>query len=173
MNAAIAASEGPFVCLLDADDTMPPDRASAQVAFLEDRPDLAGVSGRQHLVVEEDAPPPTWVIDPTLILDEPEGAPELSPSSPLDPFFPFGAITLRREAFERIGGFDTDLPIAYDVDWILRAWEGGLRLATMDHVTLMRRAHGGNLTYDLPAQRIALARVLKKRVDRNRERAAG
>lgn len=77
----------------------------------------------------------------------------------------------RRSAFERNGFFSTEMEWSDDADWLLRARDNGLRIAPLDHLLLIRRIHGGNLTYDTSALARGAALALKARIDRKRSRA--
>lgn len=53
-------------------------------------------------------------------------------------------LLLRREAFERIGGFDTRYRLAEQVDWWTRAQDASLRLVTVEEPLIFRRLHADN-----------------------------
>jgi glycosyltransferase involved in cell wall biosynthesis len=170
-NSGIEAATGEYLAFLDADDMMAPGRLSSQVSHLEETPDLGAVLGRQEVLREEGSPDPTFILDPTSVIAEEPGVASLREDMPIHPHFPPMSMTARREAFEQIGGFDTHLELSEDVDWIFRAWEAGLRLATIDRVVLIRRVHDANLTHDLDGCRDALFEVFRARIARRRAAA--
>ncbi|MDQ2868676.1 MAG: glycosyltransferase [Verrucomicrobiota bacterium] len=64
-----------------------------------------------------------------------------------EPFHTFllGSAVMRRDIFERIGGFDESLGYGEDLDWFLRAREAGVRMALLDETVLHYRLHQQNL----------------------------
>jgi GT2 family glycosyltransferase len=82
-------------------------------------------------------------------------------------------MVVRREALERVGGFDESMRAAEDVDWMLRASEEGIEIARLADVLLQRRVHADSLTQDAAAARLGLFRAFKSRIERHRARAAG
>ncbi len=74
----------------------------------------------------------------------------------------------RREAFLRIGGYETDVRVGEVVGWYLRAREAGLRMHMLPEVVLHRRIHGSNLVIRQRGAVSDYARLLKASLDRRR-----
>jgi glycosyltransferase involved in cell wall biosynthesis len=129
-NAGVAASSGPYVALLDADDVWLPGKLAAQVGVLEARPELGYVVARYRNVLEEGAPRPRWLHSREL------GEPQDGGVSNL---------VARRTALERIGPFHAD--DWGNVDWLLRARDAGVASALVPEVLLLRRVHQTNLSH--------------------------
>jgi glycosyltransferase involved in cell wall biosynthesis len=162
-NTGIRAASGELICRLDQDDLMPADRLETQAGYLLSHPEVGGVLGREELLVEPGIEPPLWARAQRLPRPgQPGGEPNR------DPIYPPSTLVARRWAFERIGLFSEQVHWSDDVDWVFRARDRGLRIATVDQVVLIHRLHGGNLTYDTATQMSGLARALKGRIDRHR-----
>jgi hypothetical protein len=79
---------------------------------------------------------------------------------------------VRRGAFDRAGGFSTELKVGVGVDWYARAVEAGLKETIVPQVVLERRLHAANngiLQRDARPQYLS---VLKAAMDRRRAQAA-
>lgn len=162
-NNGVGATSGEFIAFLDADDLMPPDKLAIQVGHLRAHPDIGCVLGRQELLLEAGARLPDWASGhPAWLRDKPDSVrhEQIPPMS----------MVLRRKVFEEVGPFDTDFALAEDVDWIFRLREASIGLAILDDVVLLRRLHGGNLTYDTAGCDAAMFAVLKARIDRRRSK---
>ncbi len=137
-NRGLALARGRYLCLLDSDDRWHPDKSRLQMDWLEDRPDygmvlcdVIRVDAQEHQIdilprraaIPEDGEVLQWVMrDPALV-----------PSS----------IMLRREVVESIGGFDTNLATAEDLDFhlrVARSWKIGV---IEQPLATARRGHDG------------------------------
>jgi hypothetical protein len=81
------------------------------------------------------------------------------------------AICVRREAFHRIGAFETQWQVGEFASWMLRAHEGGVPWTTLPDLIVRRRVH---MTNNGHRQRHAFkqyAQLIKGSLDRRR--AAG
>jgi glycosyltransferase involved in cell wall biosynthesis len=91
-----------------------------------------------------------------------------------EPFHTFnlGSALIRRDLFERVGGFDESLAFGEDVDWFLRAREAGARMALLDETTLHYRLHERNLIKQTGAAPGGLLNALHLSIDRRRRGAS-
>lgn len=168
-NRGFAAGRGEVVAFHDADDLMTPDKLTVQVGELLADPAIGCVLAEQELMIEEGAELPFWAEGsnvPTVMPARPE---ELADEPDVHPM----TMVVRREVFERIGGFDEEMRAAEDFDWMLRAAEDGVEFARLPRVVLKRRVHPASLTQDAAAGRAGHFLALKKRIERHRARAAG
>jgi glycosyltransferase involved in cell wall biosynthesis len=144
LNRGIAETTHPLLAFLDADDVWLPDKLERQVAALGDADAVFG-----------------W-------------AQEFSDTSArlrTLPGFTKGAMLVRRDALERVGGFDPRWAIGDFIDWFARAQERGLRHVMLDDIVVRRRVHDANLARNRQRDYGDYLRILKASLDRRR--AAG
>lgn len=164
-NAGLDVARGELIAWIDHDDLWPPDRLEIQARFLAEHPEVDVVLGLQEVHVEAGVEAPQWA--------RAERLPAPGETDPNQaPIYPPPTMMARRAAFTRNGPFSTEMEWSDDADWLLRARDNGLRIETLDHVVLIRRLHGANLTYDADALARGAARALKARIDRKRARRA-
>jgi alpha-1,6-rhamnosyltransferase len=149
-NTGWAETRGELVTFFDDDDLMPPDRLTKQARVLVENPDIGCVLGRQEWI---DAP--DW-LPRDQVFGDPAG-------------IPFAAAMLRREALEKVGGFDSTFRYAEDRDLLVRLRAAGVGIEVLPEVVLHRRYHGENMT--APTNRPTvhpLTRSLKAKLARDR-----
>jgi glycosyltransferase involved in cell wall biosynthesis len=147
-NAAIEVARGEFIAFVDSDDVVLPNKLSAQVGYLLDRPDVTATLGRQEWIT----PPPNAV--PDLVWGDLDGITPIS-------------IVIRREALIEVGCFDPELRGPEDVDLLVRLREGGYRFLVVPEVVMHRRYHGDNLVAGHRDAPLPLE-LLKAKLDRQR-----
>jgi GT2 family glycosyltransferase len=76
-----------------------------------------------------------------------------------------GAVLLRRDWFERVGGFDLDCPPVEDWDLFLRLAAAAAPMAFVRRSVVQYRQHAGNSVKDLARQHEGSLRVLRKFFD--------
>jgi glycosyltransferase involved in cell wall biosynthesis len=154
-NAGVAASRGELLSFLDSDDVWTPRKLSLQVGFLLKHPEVGYCLARMQNFLEPDCPlPPPWV------QPEEAAAPEIGalPST----------LIVRREIFDRIGGFDPRYPVGEDIDWFFRAKDSGIPFAILPEVLLRRRLHDSNLTRQKGLGPSPVTKIVKTSLDRRR-----
>ena len=153
-NAGVAASRGEFLSFLDSDDVWTPRKLSLQVDFLLKHPEIGYCLARMQNFPEPGCPLPPRV------QPEEAGAPEVGalPST----------LIVRREIFDRIGGFDPRYPVGEDIDWFFRAKDSGIPFAILPEVLLRRRLHDTNLTGRKGLGPSPVTKIVKTSLDRRR-----
>ncbi len=147
-NRAIEHAQGSLIAFADADDLWPSSKLELQLPHLTGNPNTDIVLGRVQQVAING---PTQFLEPAFSVN-------------------LGSAVMRKSVFERIGLFDETMRYSEDVDWFMRAREGGATIRTIDAVTLFYRQHEENMTKDKSATELNVLKALKKSLDRRRER---
>jgi glycosyltransferase involved in cell wall biosynthesis len=129
-NTAAGLASGPYLAFLDADDRFLPEKLERQLAALHADPGLDMVFGH----VRE-------FVSPELTA---EARAAIRPPAPPSPWTAPNLMLIKRESFDRVGPFATDLRVAETVDWYARATEAGLTGLTLPEIVLERRLHSSN-----------------------------
>jgi hypothetical protein len=153
-NAGVRASRGRFLCFLDADDRILPEKTAVQLACFAARPDVGLVYGGWRYVDEAGRPLPErgWsphegdVLEPLLVGN----------------LICVHAALVRREPVERAGGFDESLTAVEDWDLWLRTAREGLRWAVVDEVVAEYRMRADAMHQDPDRMSSNTLRVLDK-----------
>jgi glycosyltransferase involved in cell wall biosynthesis len=159
-NTGIAASTGDLIAFLDADDLWHPDKLSRQVERLRGQPTLdLCLTQVQNFWADE-------------LREEAKRLHEHFRAQPLAGYTSV-ALVARRQVFDRIGCYDTNLKHGADADWFARVEEAGLAIGMLDEVLVYRRLHSQNRSRvwsDRSQEEIL--RVMKSIVDRRRGKSA-
>jgi glycosyltransferase involved in cell wall biosynthesis len=153
-NTGLTNCNGALIAFLDADDLWPPDKLEKQFDYLTRHPEVACVLGRMKNFLDEDIELPNWV-----------GQEAMSDDSDA---LSLGAGLIRREVFDRVGGFDSSCWYGDDLDWFIRLREAGLKMAVMDEILLLRRIHSSNISRNQQALAKQYLRIIKAHIDRKR-----
>lgn len=139
LNRAAAAASGEILARMDADDIAWPDRIRQQVERLTADSGCVAVGG-QVRCVDADG-------DPLYDSSEPLTHREIEARmlAGVGGVMPHPTLAMRREAFERAGGYDPSTFLAEDADLLLRLAEIG-RLANLPSIVLDYRIHGSNVS---------------------------
>lgn len=150
-NAGLAAARGEALAFLDADDVLCPGHLQRAHECLSANP---GVGIFQGLIVRM-----RW--------SENGFQPEQGPYQ----FVNLGSMVMRREVFEKVGGFAPELRENEDTDWLMRAWEHSIPKLLVEQVSLYYRIHDQNLVHTQNLQAGGIATLLRRHLQRMR--AAG
>jgi glycosyltransferase involved in cell wall biosynthesis len=144
-NRALQEASGAFIAFLDGDDIWNPDKIERQLAEL-DHPDVGLVYC--DYIDFEDTPLKDGMLVCVRRLHKKGEALVADFYLNDGPIFPSATI-LRRDVYNRIGGFDERLRMAEDTDYWLRVAMAGYRFRHAPGGLLCKRRHQGNLTHDL------------------------
>ncbi|MEG4985859.1 glycosyltransferase [Microcoleus sp. BR0-C5] len=137
-NRACKLARGEFLAFLDADDFFLPEKLEKQVACFDADPTLDLVQTGWLIVGKNDEG--IYGVKPW------EGSPKLD----LETFVLYksvrpSAMMLRREWWERLGGFDHRLPPTEDLDFVLRLALKGCKSVWLKEILTCYRQHDSNL----------------------------
>lgn len=119
-NGAASQATGPLLAFIDADHTLAPNWTQVALALFEDSTIWA---------VGADYRAPA---DGTWVQRMYDNLRTRAPKPAQANWLPSGNLIVRREAFDRVGGFDTSLESCEDVDFCRRLREAGGRLIASD-----------------------------------------
>ena len=151
-NRAAAEARGELLCILGDDDRWHPEKISKQVYRMGQLDETygvlytGGVTTNNGKIVGVDRP--SWQGD---IYPEIIGAWELNPHS---------SHMIRREAFESVGGFDTDFPRCVDREMCIRLAQE-YRFDYLPELLVERMIHGENISHE-PEQANVNKMILEK-----------
>lgn len=155
-NRGIEHAQGSLIAFADADDLWPAAKFELQLPYLTSDPTIEIVMGRiQQVRLSGTENGETDAAE--------FGEPAFSVN--------LGSAIIRKTLFERVGLFDETMRYSEDVDWFMRAREGGAAIMTIDAVTLFYRQHEQNMTRGKSTSELNVLKTLKRSLDRRRERS--
>ena len=80
---------------------------------------------------------------------------------------------IKREAFSRVGLFETQWVVGTDMSWYLRAMEKGLSMVILSDLVLLRRLHKQNKGITKRSFINQRVQILKAALDRQRGKKVG
>jgi glycosyltransferase involved in cell wall biosynthesis len=150
-NHGASLASMPYLAFLDADDIWVSTKIELQLGVLLENPGLDLVSGQMVQFTGSVADGMTVV------------------SSPAAANLP-GLMLIRRNAFQRVGPYSSEVLVGEVVDWWARAIDLGMSALTLDAVVLMRRIHDRNLGRTVADPMRDYLRILRTVVKRRRAR---
>jgi glycosyltransferase involved in cell wall biosynthesis len=160
-NRAVRASTAPLVAFLDDDDRLLPGALRARVEALARHPEAVLVHGRPATMDAQGAP------DARSLRAAARGRETCGDRLPDHlrgrSLFPSTAL-LRREAFDRAGGFDDDLATGEDWAFFLRLAAVG-PFVFLPSPTVLYRRHAGQIRGDPASQEASLSRWISRYFD--------
>ena len=136
LNEGISLARSPYVARQDADDRSLPDRLEVQLSFLRSRPDIA-VAGSAWIEVGPDG----RVVRPRTPFVPGRVNAILSHFNPLT----HTSVMFRKDAFDRVGGYDETLRCAQDYDLWLRLDHAGETIWNLPETLVVRSMTGENI----------------------------
>lgn len=161
-NLGVEHATGSLVTFLDADDVMWPTRISTQVSYLREHPEFDCVLCLQRFVVDgvDDADVPKADLHGRTEGSGPFEAVTRQEAQPLSMMGP-------RDLFDLVGPFEENIVLHDDGDWLVRAFNQGVRFGTVREILMDRRMHGDNLTLRNSSSR-ALLQLVRRKLDQRR-----
>lgn len=154
-NRACELARGEFLAFLDADDYFLPKKLEKQIAFFDADPALDMVQTGWFMVDEtgrELSAVKPWQQAPKLDLESFILYKCVRPS----------AMMLRRKWWEKLGGFDSNLPPTEDLDLALRLALKGCKAVWLEDIFTCYRQHDSNLMSSGPKLMKNIQIVMKK-----------
>lgn len=139
-NNGIAHAAGTYLCFLDADDLLAPEKLAEQAAFLDAHPEFDVVYSRVAYFKERDGSS----FSPRRKTPSGDILAELIYSN----FITIHSPLIRRAALERTDGFDVTRNRYEDWDFLLRLALAGARFAFLDRLHAKVRLHPENTIGD-------------------------
>lgn len=140
LNEAIARAKGSWIAPFGSDDIMMPDRIAVQMQYVVDKPEVGICGGNIELMYA----------DGTNYPDDEQ--PRDLPFRRMDfadvflerkPCIPAPTMLIRREAFERVGGFNPDIRLE-DLYLQLKITNAGYCIDVLNHLCARYRKHASN-----------------------------
>ncbi|MFA6385996.1 MAG: glycosyltransferase [Candidatus Paceibacterota bacterium] len=157
-NTGLSNAKGEYICILDSDDIMLPDKILQQYNFLELHPEY-GIcySGAYHFI---DGSKDIYY-HPIKVLFDPQYE-SLLYGNIINP----NTVFFRRSVFEKYGGFDESLRSAEDWDYWLTLAYNGVKFGYQPERLTLYRVRSSSLSSDYIMMSITPIRVLKKQSSR-------
>lgn len=154
-NNGIISAKGNLISFIDADDIWPKHKMFLQINRLSESGKNELVLGLIKRFLSDEVPaPPNYIKSrdeqPTLTLH-------------------LGAGLFKKSVFDNVGLFDENMRMGEDIDWFLRAIEGGINISILEEITYLYRIHESNMTHDNKNTNLFLLKALRKSLDRRRK----
>ena len=157
-NRGVDLAKGSIFGFLDADDLWLETKLALQMAAFDTDPELDMVFGHVQQFPSPD------------LTDRARA--KLRYSAEAVPGYVPSAMLIRRDAFLRVGPFESHWQLGEPVDWYIRALERGLKGLMLPEVVARRRLHADNLGLRERGSQGDYLRILKASLDRRRRSRA-
>jgi glycosyltransferase involved in cell wall biosynthesis len=153
-NAALRQVNGEYVCFLDADDVLLPEKIERQVRFLQEHPQVDLVYADYYT---SDSQLNLTALTAVRITED-----DTLEGLAMRNRFPPLAAMFRRRLMDAVGEFDESFRMAEDWDYWIRWAKVGTLAYLPGPPTVIYRAHGAQAHHDLDRMFVAGRRVLRK-----------
>jgi glycosyltransferase involved in cell wall biosynthesis len=151
-NIGMQKARGEFVGFLDADDLFVENKIALQMETLHNNPGVDAVFGHVSEFID----------------DTSASASSRKPVRDEAAYLP-GTMLMRHSLIEKIGLFNTSLPVGEFIDWYSRARAAGLKDLMRTEVVLRRRLHSNNLGIRESSASQSYAKVIGAHLKRMRQ----
>ncbi len=141
-NAGFAAAKGEYLCIIDSDDLMLPQKIESHFGFLEQHRTADIAYSRLYLFVDGT----TRLY--TRSLRTPDDAHIFTTLLQHGNFISPNTVFFRRSVLDRFGGFDENLRACEDIDYWLSLSQKGANFLFQDEYLTLGRMRKGSLTTD-------------------------
>jgi len=156
-NRGVELATGDFLAFLDGDDLWSPSKLTRQMDTFEAEPALDMVFGHVKQFYSPE-------------LGESIKA-KLRYNDEIIPGYHAGSMLIKREAFLRVGWFDTTVRVGEFIDWYSRTAEKNLKGLMLPDIVMQRRLHTTNTVVREKKSHTDFVRILKASLDRRRKQA--
>jgi glycosyltransferase involved in cell wall biosynthesis len=154
-NHGVEVARGSFFSFLDADDLWLQDKLNIQMSALRNKPETEIVFGHVKQFYSPE-------------LDEVTRSKIRCPNEVMPGYLPY-TMVIQRDAFFRVGLFESNWRVGQDVSWIMRAQEQKLKMLMLPDLIYMRRLHKDNKGITHRPFIKDRVRILKAALDRRRK----
>lgn len=168
-NHGASLSHGELLAFLDQDDAFLPTKLAAVVPLLADGAEVVYTDAD---IVDEASGARVRRFHRTLGCGQPHPKRSIEDVLARNAFVMPGLMTMRREVFERVGGFDPQLSGYQDDDLFVRLLEVA-RVRYLPQSTLVWRMHDENYSFSgrmVRSRRLYASKLLERHADQGRDR---
>ncbi|MBU6427159.1 glycosyltransferase [Patescibacteria group bacterium] len=137
-NEAVKIARGEYLAVLDADDLCLPERFAKQVAFLDSHPNVSAVGSYAQMIDQNGTPQKIKI--------KAENNERIHFKLILGTQFIHSAVMMRKDAFNMLGGYDTNYLYAEDYDLWCRYADAGYELANIPEILIRFRSQPGSVS---------------------------
>ncbi|NTW51924.1 MAG: glycosyltransferase family 2 protein [Chlorobiaceae bacterium] len=157
LGLASVPEQAQYITFLDSDDLNAPGRIARQLQFMQQDSELDSVIGLIQLFEAA---------------DEQQCVPLPGSRTMTVKGVSLSAALFTKRLFDRLGGFDEQMPNCEDTDFYLRMLESRSPYITEDKVAIMYRRHNTNMTNDIAAIRRGFIDTIRRSLARRRKNGA-
>lgn len=160
-NHGVAEAHGAYLQFLDADDWLHPDKLAVQVPVLEAQPEIGFVYSDFYMVYNETEISDEWSVSRSMGSLEPD----IFNTLWLNNCVPIMTVLIRREWFDKSGGFDPKPILNEDFELWMRLAAMGCKVRYLPQRLGYYRQHPTSVTRDglQPAREAAARDVIARR----------